>query len=255
MKIIAIIQCRLTSQRLPGKVLIPIAGKPSLQWIVERVRQAKQVDDIMVATTWKQKDLPIVRFSTDKLKCLCYRGEPEDVLKRVVEAGYSYPTSQEVAVVDITGDCPLVDPAHIDYLVTWFKKDKMDYVSNVVQRSWCDGADIQVYKLSVLEQVEKIVDKNTPHSCHTGWNILKYKECLGDIKIGGWSAPAGEYYPDWGLTLDTEEDLELIDTILKHFIKQKIMYPSISQIIEYIKSNMKLLEINNSVRRKTPGEG
>lgn len=264
-KIIAIVQARLQSTRLPGKVLMPLGSKMNscLRHIVERVRMTKSVDDIIVATTTNHKDLPIVNFCRYQLKCLSYRHTPGDVLSRVVNAANIY-SKKEVIIVDITGDCPLIDPEHIDYLINLFFKHKLDYVSNIFPSSFPDGFDVQIYSEFILKQIDKIVPEwPHKHRKHTGWNIVHYQDSIPlfygimnniprKIKIMNCTAPSDQYFPNWNLSLDTEDDLKLLDIIFKHFDNNKF---SAKQVIEFLKLNPELLKINENKIRKVAGEG
>jgi len=144
-RIIATIEARMTSSRLPGKVLMDFCGKPSLQHIVERLRKSQCVSDVVVATTVNDEDDPIIELCRT-IGCKYYRGSELDVLDRVLK------TAQSVGgdiIVEITGDCPLVDFRHVDFLVSTLIDGNYDYASNTIIRSFPDGIDVQVFYTSV----------------------------------------------------------------------------------------------------------
>lgn len=256
-KVVAIIQARMGSTRLPGKVLMPICGKPSIHIMYDRIMQSKCVDDVVIATTSDIKDDCIRNYCYDVLKCSVYRGSNNDVLGRVLK---SATIAKADIIVDLTADCPLVDPLHIGILVREVKNNHHDYASNTIIRSWPDGFDIQVYTRELLCKVDKIVtDYN--HRCHVGWNIIHYIDQLridGKIKILNYRAATENFYPEWGLTLDEEEDYELLKVIFKHFndskeFKNKIF--TAQDVISFIKKDISILNINSKIKRKIPGQG
>ena len=115
-KIVAIIEARMTSTRLPGKVLMPILGEPSLHRMVERLRKSKHLDDVVIATTTNKVDDCVVELC-EKIKCSYYRGSEEDVLQRVLEASKLHKAD---LIVEIPGDNICVDWRHADHLIEEF---------------------------------------------------------------------------------------------------------------------------------------
>ena len=248
-KVVAIIQARMESERLPGKVLMELGSKPAIWHIVDRVREAEQVDHIVVAMPDTLKNKELRRSVTGALGCDVFEGSNEDVLYRVYMAAVRFDAD---IIVDITGDCPLVDPTHIDILVNSVKNDNVFYASNCHPRSWPDGFDVQVYTFDALKKVNDIV-LDLKHRCHVGWNIWYNKYNLfRNETVTHLPAPPEYRYPEWGLTLDTKEDLVVLDMIFKHFENNDFFA---EEVIDYVKEHPRLLEINGSVKRKTPGEG
>ena len=252
-KVIAVIPTRLKSERLSGKVLIPLNGKPCLQRIVERLRKCEQIDDIIIAVAGHKQNKPILDFCYEKLKVTSMRGSADDVYGRVLKAGQLMYAKY---IIDITADCPLVDPTHIDHMIKNIKKKNLDFVCNTVPRSWPDGFDVQIFKTSIMEQLDPLIT-DPVHRLHVGWNILNYKHLLekGRLKVGSFKAPPDYNFPHWGLTLDEEQDRILLDKIFCYFDKQKKLKFSAENIIDYLKLNPELLEINLSVVRNIPGQG
>jgi spore coat polysaccharide biosynthesis protein SpsF len=241
------------STRFPGKVMSMILGKPNLQRIVERVKQARKIDHIVVATSTSFGDYEIVQFCKNELGVFAYRGSENDVLNRVYKAAE---TVQATHVVDITADCPLVDPRHIDFLIKQIIRKKLDYISNIVERCFPDGFDVQVYTMKILEQLNFLVSNKT-HRSHTGWNVLQYIKQLEfslgrKIKIGFLKPSKKYWFPDWGLTLDELADKEVLENIFFHFKNNSF---SAIDVIEYLLKNPDILKINKNVKRKEPGTG
>lgn len=127
MKKVATIEARMTSSRLPGKGLLPAAGKPMLGHLVDRLRKVPSLGDIVLATTVNDADLPLVEFAR-KWGIKVYRGSEDDVLDRVIGAAES---AKAELVVEITGDCPLLDPEIVEQTIRIFLNNRCDYVTNV----------------------------------------------------------------------------------------------------------------------------
>lgn len=244
MKITAIIQARMASTRLPGKVLLPLNGKPVLQRLVDRVRKSKLINDVVIATSINPKDKEIEMFCRQS-NISFYRGDEENVLKRVFLAAV---VNRPDIIVEITGDCPLVDPKQIDICINNLIEYKADYSCNIYPRSWPDGFDIQVYTFADLQQLYYEIKPKQ----HVGWNITQYPN---DFKVVNYPAPDEYNIPELRLTLDTKEDLELLQLIFGYFDNEKDYRPTAEEIIELIKLFPKLKEINQGIKAKKPEEG
>ena len=147
--ILAIIQARMGSSRLPGKVLLDLAGRPVLWHAVSRVRKARQVDQVLVATTDQLSDEPIRRFCAEQ-QVQCFGGSEQDVLDRFVQAARFAGATESDAIVRITADCPLVDPDVIDQVVAAYQQAGADYASNINPPTFPDGLDVEVFCFSAL---------------------------------------------------------------------------------------------------------
>jgi spore coat polysaccharide biosynthesis protein SpsF len=244
-RITAIVQARMASTRLPGKVLLPLNGMPTIVRIVERLSCSKTIDSLVVATTSTFGNNPIEQciynYDTDKRTGVYrYNGDEDDVIGRTLAAA-SYVGAE--VVVEVTGDCPLVDHNHVDNLINTLLEKDLDYVSNCLERSWPDGFDIQVYKTSALQRIR---DEHNPQT-HCGWNITQHTEGL---KILGVPAPKECHFPDWGLTLDTPEDYQVLQIIFNYFGDRETF--TYEEIIEFVKEPECILRINSDVKRKDP---
>ncbi|MFT7638207.1 MAG: spore coat polysaccharide biosynthesis protein SpsF, partial [Candidatus Omnitrophota bacterium] len=140
-KKVATIQARMNSARLPGKVLMSLANQPALERMCERVRRAKFVDEIVIATTISREDDVIVEWARAN-NISVFRGSEEDVLERVLGAARKFNAD---IIIQLTGDCPLIDPLIIDQLVEMYVSTDTDYVSNIMRRSYPRGLDTQVF--------------------------------------------------------------------------------------------------------------
>jgi spore coat polysaccharide biosynthesis protein SpsF (cytidylyltransferase family) len=145
---VAIIQARISSSRLPGKVLMPLLGIPSIVFMVERVRQSTLLDDVVVATSVETSDDPLAAVLADA-GVGCFRGSLHDVLDRFVGAARA---ARADHVVRLTGDCPLIDFDLIDKALALLESESVDYVSNVDPPTYPDGLDVEAFRFSALEQ-------------------------------------------------------------------------------------------------------
>ncbi|PHM11053.1 cytidylyltransferase domain-containing protein [Nostoc sp. 'Peltigera malacea cyanobiont' DB3992] len=163
MKTVIIVQARMTSTRLLGKVLKKVLDKPLLEYQIERLKRVKLADEIVIATTTNSTDLPIVELC-DRLSIPYFRGSEEDVLARYYGAAKEY---QADVVVRVTSDCPLIDPQVIDKVIQFYINNKYeyDYVSNSLERSYPRGMDTEVFSFLALHQafVEAIAQPDREH--------------------------------------------------------------------------------------------
>lgn len=145
---VGIVQARFSSSRLPGKVLAPILGQPMLARQIERVRRARRIDRLVVATSDDTTDDPVADLAND-LEVPCFRGSLDDVLDRFIGAARAYAASD---VVRLTGDCPLADPKLIDAVIATYRGSGADYASNTNPPTYPDGLDVEVVSMAALER-------------------------------------------------------------------------------------------------------
>ncbi len=241
MKIVCTIEARMSSTRLPGKVLMKVAGFTFLEHIVKRLSTVKLIDEIVIATSINPKDDKIVELAKSQ-KYKFYRGSEEDVMSRVLNA--SKMVSGDI-IVEITGDCPMIDPNIVEQMINIFLKNDVDYVSNAKCRSYPDGMDVEVFSYQALKKSSLITNhaKDREHVTLHIQNNPKLFSCINVI------APPELYWPDLGLTLDELSDYKFIKIIVDNLYK-KNMYFSCGEIISFLKKNRELLKINNKVKRK-----
>jgi len=206
MKIVAIVQARTSSTRLPEKVLKKINGKPMIELLLARLSKSKELDQIVVATSNNYKDKRLHYF-VESLGYKCFRGSEKDVLKRF------YDTSKIVnadIIVRITGDCPIIDPDIVDKCIIGFKKSKVDYYSNTYPRTYPDGLDVAVISISAIERANNEAKSKYDREHVTSYIInsknfqkssIRNKKDLSNLR--------------W--TVDYKEDLNIITKIFKHF--------------------------------------
>lgn len=240
-RIVAIIQARMGSTRLPGKVMKELCGQTVLAHVIERVKQAKEIDEIIIATTNLGRDNLIVE-EAQKCEVKYYRGSEEDVLGRYY---YAAKDNQADIVVRITSDCPLIDPFVIDEIIEYYLNHDYQLVTNagiaLSQRTYPRGLDTEVFSFAVLgEAFNKAKEKYqrehvTPYIYENYDEIHYYKN---DID-----------YSHYRWTLDTPEDFILIKTIYEHLYKgQHNFY--FDDIIELLKEHPEYIKINQDIKQK-----
>src|SRR3954470_10802095 len=153
-RVVATIEARMTSSRLPGKVLLPVLGRPLLELMVERLRRARTIDEIVIATTEDATSDPLQELA-ERLGIGCFRGSEDDVLARVLGAAQAYDAE---LIVELTGDCPLIDPALVDHLIERHREGGADYTANVLDKTYPLGFAVQVFPTRVLAEVAELTD-------------------------------------------------------------------------------------------------
>lgn len=207
MKVVAITQARMTSNRLPGKVLRTVLEKPLLEYHLERVLRSRLADQVVTATTTNDADEPIVELCR-RLGVPCFRGPEDDVLARYHAAASAHGAD---AVVRVTSDCPLIDPAVIDRTIAAFVDNlgRVDYVSNRLAPSYPRGMDTEVFSFAALDEAQAGARKLVEREHVTPFIWMRPKRYrLMNVAYGH-----DESRHRW--TVDTPEDFELIRRILE----------------------------------------
>ncbi len=240
-KVGAIIEARMSSSRLYGKVLMKVNRKPLLLHLIDRIKKAKKIDKIIVATTTNPNDQKIVQFCK-KNRIKFFRGSEDNVMERVMKAGKYFKID---IVVGITGDCPLLDHNLISLCLNTYLNNKADYVSNANLRSYPDGMDVQVYSINSLKKSYRMT-KSKEDREHVTLHIRKNPKIFSIINI---VAPNSLFYPKLGLTLDYYSDYILIKKIIEHFNKIKNTYFTCEDIINLYEKNNMFFNVNKNVKR------
>ena len=242
MKVVAIVQARMGSSRLPGKVLKDICGKPMLWHTINRIQESRSIDKVVVATTINQLDDAVESFCK-KNKVAYFRGYENDVLSRYYHAAIKYNAD---IIVRITGDCPLIDPRVSNKVIKEHLRSGADYTSNVITRLYPRGLDTEVFNFKSLimaflkakKQYER--EHVTPY-IYENPNIftLKSVEAVGKLRR-----------PDIRITVDTLEDYRTITEIFSKLHKHdRIFYTE--EVIDLLDSDKELMEINKKIRQKS----
>jgi spore coat polysaccharide biosynthesis protein SpsF len=238
MRIVAIIQARMGSTRLPGKVLMDLGGKTALARVVGRLRGAARVHQVVVATTNSVADDAIVQ-ECDRLDVSSFRGSENDVLDRY------YRTARACAaetVVRITSDCPVIDPQLVDETIRIFHEQRADYASNAFPRTYPRGLDAEVFTSDALERAWR--DAHKPYEReHVTPYFYEHPEFFQLVSVRG---QIDHSLYRW--TLDTAEDLELLRAIYAQFNHEDDF--SWSEIIQLMERSPELAELNSHIVQK-----
>ncbi|MGZ4161026.1 MAG: cytidylyltransferase domain-containing protein [Neobacillus sp.] len=240
MKIVAIIQARMGSTRLPGKVMKKVLRKPLLEYQIDRVRRSKLINQIVIATTTKETEQPIIHLC-EKLSVDYYRGSEDDVLSRYFEAANKY---QAQVVVRLTSDCPLIDPNVIDEIITNYLSNNYDYVSNTIERTYPRGLDVEVFSMKALEKCYREAS-DTVYREHVTPYIYHHpdKFNLGFVKHT-------IDLSSFRLTVDTEEDLDLISRLIKGLYERNKEYFTLEDIIHLLQEKPEWVLLNAHIEQK-----
>jgi spore coat polysaccharide biosynthesis protein SpsF len=242
MKIVATIEARMTSSRLPGKALLPAARVPMLEHVVRRLRAVPSINAIVLATTVNAADEPLVQLA-EQLGIAVFRGDEDDVMQRVIDAAASVNAD---VVVEITGDCPIIDPEIIEQTIRMFLAHMADYVSNAHLRSYPDGMDTQVFRLETLKRSAAMTNDLLDRE-HVTLHIRNNPEIFTHVHL---VAPPELHWPELGLTLDERSDYELIKQIIEHFDANNNPLFSCLDAVRFLRQFPEYAEINKYVVRK-----
>ena len=241
--IVAIIEARMGSERLPGKTLMDVSGKPLIERVIDRIKLAKSVTNIVVATSVNEGDDPIADFCKEK-KINFYKGSEDDVLDRVYKAAKEFNAD---IVAQMGADCPFYDGELIDLLVNKMTEGGYDYASNDMKLTFPEGVYAHLIKMSALEvSAKEAKDKDeredTPRFI---WNNPER------FKMYTFEASSDDPLnrPDIRLTVDYKEDMELTRKIYDKFARTKPKF-STKELINFLDKNPELKNINKKVQQK-----
>lgn len=247
MKVVCLVQARVGSTRLPGKILKEICGKTILHHEIDRLKKCKEIDEIVIATTDKEDDDKIVN-EAKKLSVKYFRGSENDVLSRFY---YAAKENNADIIVRVTSDCPCIDFEILDKMLIYFKdkyKEKqVDYLSNTIKRTYPRGYDIEIFTFSALEKsyinAEKEYEREhvTPYIYDKTNNFLKL------------SFENKDDYSEYRVTLDTIEDFIVIKNIFEN-LYYKNPYFKLNDVVQYLNNNLHIVDINKHIEQKKLGE-
>lgn len=245
MRVIATIEARMSASRLPGKVMLPLAGAPMLERLVERIRRSRYVDEVVVATTVAAPDAVIAALC-DRIGCRVHRGSVENITSRLMEAS----TGADI-VVQITGDCPLIDPAHVDKTVRLLIDERADYASNGLNGGTFPlGFDVRCFTAEALRRSAELSQDPTDR-VHGSYFIYRHPELF---RLIGWDAPADMNWPELRLTVDEPADYELVRRVFETLYSIRPDFDAID-IVSLLRSKPDWVALNSAVRQKSPLEG
>lgn len=237
-KILAIIQARTGSTRLPGKVFLPLAGEPLLLRMYQRVKRSVSLDEIVIATSNNPSDDIVEKFCHEN-NIKCFRGDENDLLDRHYKAALEF---QATHVVKIPSDCPLIDPAVIDRVVKLYlaKKNSFDYVSNLHPATYPDGNDVEIMPVEILEIAWKEATKDFERE-HTTPFIWENPD---RFRIGNDTWETGlDFSMSHRFTIDYEEDYKFISAIFDELYYSKEFF-SLCDVMQLLDKKPELKKIN-----------
>lgn len=237
MNIVAILQARMSSSRLPNKVLKTILDKPMLQWQIERVQQCKNINQLIIATSDKSEDQAIIKLC-QKLKVTSFAGNLGNVLDRFYQAAKN---ANADIVIRLTGDCPLADTEIIDNAIKQHIDEQNIYTSNVEKPTFPDGLDVEVFNFSALENAWLNAKKNSELE-----HVTPYIRHRSDIKKGHYLAEQDNSHYRW--TVDEPEDFEFVTKVYQALAPQSPFFNS-QDIYQLLIQQPELTKINNNIIR------
>lgn len=243
MRVTATVQARTGSSRLPGKVLMPIGGRPMLARQIERIRRSRLVDDIVIATTTSPADDAIADLAAD-CGVGVYRGSEDDVLGRI--AGLLAERDVDIHV-ELIGDSPFTDPQIVDETIGFYLKnmDTFDYVANGMRVTYPSGMEVSVYKGSLLVDIEAGVAADDPMREHVEVHLTRNAA----LRRCNLAAPAWFLRPDLFLEVDTPKDLDMVTQVFGHFDAAGASHFGLAQILEFLDDHPEVGDINRRENR------
>lgn len=240
-KVLCIIQARMGSERLPGKAMMDICGKPMIMWVIERLKYCKNLNKIILATTEKAEDSILCQVA---IKCGVeyFTGSEHDVLRRYLDAAMKF--DGEI-IVRITGDCPLVDPFIIDELIADFMESDCDYMRLDVPDTFPRGSDGEIFTIDALKRANDIANEDKYREHVT---LIMYQR--SDIfSICKKKANGKLQRPQYRFCVDTAEDLELVRQIYTRLYKTNELITA-EEVIDLLDQNPNLWQMNSQVKQR-----
>jgi spore coat polysaccharide biosynthesis protein SpsF len=236
MKVLVVVQARTSSTRLPGKVLMPLAGKPLLVRMLERMAFVRAASEVCVATTVEPADDPVAGLA-GQADVRCVRGHATDLLDRHVQAARLCDAD---AVVKVPSDCPLIDPAVVDRVIGAFVDDPTyDYVSNLHPATWPDGYDVEVISRAAIETAHR--EAVRPHEREHTTPFLWDRPERFRVKNVTWDR---DLQMSHRLTIDYPEDYELIRTVFEALHREGAAPFGLDEILAYLDAHPDVFRTN-----------
>jgi len=239
MTTLIIVQARMTSTRLPGKVLLPLAGAPMLVRLVERLRRVAFAHGVIVATTTNATDDPIAAQCA-VIGVPCFRGSEHDVLSRYAEAASLH--AAEV-VVRITSDCPLMDPVLVDRVIAAYHEGGCDYVSNMLPPTWPYGMAVEVFSAFALKQAHRESTQEAEREHVTPFIYWRPER----FRLRNVGSPVDLSHHRW--TVDTPEDYELVRRVFDALYPAQPCFTQ-ADILTVLEAHPDWLALNQHIQQK-----
>jgi len=241
-RVVGIIQARMGSERLPGKVMMDICGKPVIAHVIERLKRCTRLDQIVLATTQNEEDKVLLDLAK-KLEVGAYAGSESDVLGRYIEAAELY--NADIAV-RVTGDCPLIDPYIVDELIYSFEQDTCDYMRLDVPETYSRGLDAEIFTMEALKLADKLAGNDSKYREHVTFIIYQKPDTFSICKK---EAPPEIARPQYRFCIDTPEDFELVKQVFER-LSSECDFITAADVIKLLDSDERLASINASVKQR-----
>ena len=236
MKVLAIVQARMGSSRLPNKVMKQLGGKPAIEVLFSRLNKSKKIDHIILATSDLQRD-DILAEHIASIGFDVFRGSEKNVLNRFFEASKLYDVE---LIVRITGDCPIIEASMIDEMLNIFKNSSAEYISNIDPPTFPDGLDVEIFTKSSLELVHDLAtsefDREHVTPYYRSSDIFKRKCYKNKTDMS-----------DYRFTLDEESDYLFLDGVFKHFSPD--IFFNWQEVVSVMKSDSNIIKLNQKIPR------
>lgn len=239
-KTLLIIQARTSSSRLPGKVLMPVNGKPILEWQTRRVLQTASIDQVVMATSVESSD-DEVELIANRCGIPAVRGSLKNVFSRFTKAVDIFGSK---IVIRITGDCPLYMPKLCEIMLDEFKRSSVDYLSNTLAPTYPDGCDIEIFSASALKSLESM-QLTSSELEHVTQGLYQRNK---DFNCKNFSNKVDESAHRW--TLDTSDDLKFIRKIYEKFIGSETIF-EYEDVVSFLRENPGLARYNDGTKRNS----
>lgn len=238
-----LIQARMGAERLPGKILKPLAGAdPVLKWVIERSRNVKHAQRVIVATTVQPGDDAVERYCREH-KVDYFRGSEADVFERFYQCAKKFNLD---AVVRVTADCPFLSAETIDAAIARFWETGCDYLNNSrITKTYPRGLDVEVFSMAVMD---KLAQKNLTPDEREHVTLYIYQHA-SEFHIETLEAPAELREPQLRLTLDTEDDYKMLNAVAQAFRAESFKVKS-ECIIDYLRKNPQVAALNGHIEQK-----
>jgi spore coat polysaccharide biosynthesis protein SpsF len=239
-----IIQARMGSTRLPGKVLMDLSGDPLLSHVVARCKKAQRADDVIIATSDDNADDMIAQFC-QKQNINYFRGSQDNVLERYLKTAQFFESDH---IVRVTADCPLIDPQVIDWCIDgYYRARESDYLSNILTRTFPRGLDVEVFSLRALQRAFEQAEEKYEQE-HVTPFIWENKD--NEFIVADPIEAPDEYARNYRLTVDYSEDFELMEKIYEALHKQGEIVDA-KDAIQYLDENPEVASINAHCEQKS----
>lgn len=232
-----ITQARMTSTRLPGKVLMQVLGKPLLSYHVERLRASKRIGQIVIATTSNHEDDPVAAFA-DKEGLACYRGSEHDVLDRYYHAARKFRAAR---IMRVLADCPLIDPPQLDWMIETFLSEGIDHI--YTGSTFAEGTDAEMFTFPALEKAYNEAELSSERE-HVSQYLRNNPDQFKVVEMDNVTDDS-----KYRFTVDEPEDFRVVASIIQALYPAGDEIPSLQRIKTYLDKHSDVYQLNAHVVR------